>query len=447
MKLQELVVVFAIIIVPITFLLSFYISTGTKTLTYQSLYDHGLLTATHDAIYAFELNTTNDAYSDNAETKRNILKSSVKQFEKSLVNACGIASYNVNEIEEYIPAIVFGMYDGFYLYAPSLNVQTGKYEHNLKNYVYYSEKLSDGTVIIYSLDNYVTVMKTVGTEYIIKSGYLLCTNKTQITANIRYKDINITENEAQKYYQNAYDFSKWFLDTAGLKSIDYLDVQNTDNDPENENSLFVQHKRKIMKEKIEGVLNSTIAAYSQRTGEHNYKMPRISEKEWERIYSNISMITFFQGRKIGLTNYNGYCVLNSTNHNEYPNPNLLYFIDIEGNYHDIRCNHKDFISTGYPIGDFNRRKVPETMEITNEDGSVDVVETGKYLYRFKNDEINNALACYYCINGQDRKTEDNKPVTVYDYINDSDTGDATKRAYYTALAKARLNTVKLTQTD
>mgnify|MGYP003308007776 CR=1 FL=1 len=66
----------------------------------------------------------------------------------------------LNEIEEYIPAIVFGMYDGFYMYAPSKElVGDNKYEykHNLKNYVYYSETLDDGTVIRYSLDNYVVV--------------------------------------------------------------------------------------------------------------------------------------------------------------------------------------------------------------------------------------------------------------------------------------------------
>ena len=68
MKLQNLTVIFIIIIIPVILLVSLYISTGLKTIKYQSLYDTGLLTATHDAIYAFELNTTNDAYSDNSET-------------------------------------------------------------------------------------------------------------------------------------------------------------------------------------------------------------------------------------------------------------------------------------------------------------------------------------------------------------------------------------------
>ena len=100
MKLQNLTVIFVIVIIPVILLVSLYITNGLKTIKYQAIYDSGLLTATHDAIYAFELNTTNDAYSDNAETKRNILKSSVKAFERSLCNTCGISSYNTKEIEE-----------------------------------------------------------------------------------------------------------------------------------------------------------------------------------------------------------------------------------------------------------------------------------------------------------------------------------------------------------
>ena len=93
MKLQNLTVIFIIIIIPIILLTSLYITNGLKTIKYQTLYDTGLLTATHDAIYAFELNTANSEYSENPEVKRDILKSSVKMFEKSLSNTCNISSY------------------------------------------------------------------------------------------------------------------------------------------------------------------------------------------------------------------------------------------------------------------------------------------------------------------------------------------------------------------
>lgn len=428
MKLQNLTVIFIIIIIPVILLVSLYISTGLKTLKYQSLYDTGLLTATHDAIYAFELNTAKNEYSDNSETKRNILKSSVKMFEKSLANTCNISSYNTDEIEEYIPAIVFGMHDGFYMYAPSYNSQTRKYEHNLKNYVYYSETLDDGTVIIYSLDNYVTVSGDFG----IKEGYLIDLSGSEPDGT-KYKGITINQDDtdAIKYYKEAYYFTNWFLNTAkiqnkkkNLRSCDYLNI-NSLNNPEDENSAFVQHKREIMKNKIESVLNSSITAYSERTWNRTYKMPKLSEEDWQKIYSNISMITFFQGKSIGLTKYNGYCVLNSTNSNEYVNPNLMYFTDENETYHDIRCEKKGEQLTGYKIGDFEKM----TIENTDDEGNV----TKSYEYKHKE------LACYDCINGSLKAS-----ASVHEYVQNA--SDEIKTAYWTSLARERYNTAKLFDT-
>lgn len=438
MKLSQLTVIFIIIIIPIVLLTSFYISTGLKTIKYQALYNTGLLTATHDAIYAFEKNTINNAYSDNAETKRNILKSSVKAFEKSLCSTCGISAFNTNEIEEYVPALVFGMYDGFYIYAPSYNSQTRKYEHGLKNYVYYSEMLDDGTCITYSLDNYVIVSGEFDGEYIVKEGYLIDLEGS-LENGTKYKGINIDnkEDSAIKYYKEAYYFTNWFLNEARIQDkrknnniADFLNI-GTSNDPEDENSPFIQHKRSIMKEKIEGVLNSTITAYSKRTWNQNYKMPKLSEEDWERIYNNISMISFFQGKQVGFSKFNGYCVLNSTNSNEYVNPNLIYFInDEDGAYHDIRCTDLESIDkniNGYKIGIFSKKREEETDEQGN------VIVKHKYTH--------NELACYNCINGQLGKTQ-----TIRDYISISG-NENIKTSYWTALARERYNTPKLIDTS
>ena len=422
MKLQNLTVIFVIIIIPVVLLVSLYITNGLKTIKYQAIYDSGLLTATHDAIYAFELNTTNDAYSDNAETKRNILKSSVKAFEKSLCNTCGISSYNTKEIEEYIPAIMFGMYDGFYMYAPSLNSEE-KYEHSLKNYVYYSEKVND-IIITYSLDSYISVSGVFdGTHYETKEGYLMVLDNSN-SDGTKYKDITIDDNDSDaiKYYREAYKFTSWYNNNVKNKitndNTKYFEI-DAGNDPENENSAFTKHKREIMKNKIEQVLNSTITAYSNRTTNTTvYKMPKLNVYDWEKIYSNISMVTFFQGKNIGLTNYNGYCVLNSTNSNEYVNPNLMYFIK-DDTYHDIRCEDMESISDysyGYRIGEFKKRT-------KKDDG---------YSYN------HNENACYKCINGQ---ISSNK--SVYDYVRETATNKEIKSSYFTSLARERYNTVKL----
>ena len=315
MKLQNLTVIFIIIIIPIILLVSLYITSGLKTLKYQSLYDTGLMTATHDAIYAFEQNSADDKYSSNPEIKRDILKSSIKMFEKSLANTCGISSYSYQEIEEYIPAIVFGMYDGFYMYAPSKEYtkdedgnEKYEYKHNLKNYVYYSEILDDGTVIRYSLDNYVVVTGNFNGKYLTRGGYLAVgassDGKTYQSISIIREDNLLSEGHHEdgiNYYEEAYDFTNWFLNEANMGSkAEYLNISTT-NDPEDENSAFVQHKREIIKYKIENVLNSSITAYSQRMWGKVYKMPKFSEEDWQKIYNNISMITFLQGKNIGLT--------------------------------------------------------------------------------------------------------------------------------------------------
>ena len=449
MKLQNLTVIFIIIVIPIILVLSLYISSGIKTIKYQSLYDDGLLSATHDAVYAYELNSANNDYSENPETKRSIIKSSVKMFEISLANSCGISSYSSDEIEEYVPAVVFGMYDGFYMYAPSglYDDTTGglkDYAHNLKNFVYYSETiknaLGEDITITYSLDNYITVSGDFGSGYEVKKGYLMNLDDSLYTGD-EYNDVKIvaeeiggeTNNEAIEYYKAAYRFTHWFLNNAKLrdKTIDGLkpfDISDT-NDPENEKSAFVQHKRKVIKDKIESVLNSTITAYSNRTWGKTYKMPKLSQDDWQKIYNNMSVITFFQGKEIGLTNYNGYCVVNCTNSKEYVNPNLMYFTDDSGYYHSILCDKcKTYTISptgksklnGYKIGSFEKKQV-------------DTETTKKYEY--EHDE----LACYDCINGAATSQKE----TVYEYITTTDKEDL-KSVYWTSLGRERYDPTKIT---
>lgn len=458
MKLQNLTVIFIIIIIPIILVLSLYISSGIKTIKYQSLYDDGLLSATHDAVYSYELNSANNDYSENPETKRSIIKSSVKMFEKSLANSCGIPSYSSDEIEEYVPAVVFGMYDGFYMYAPSglYDATTGKvedYAHNLKNYVYYSEVIRNASgkdiTITYSLDNYITVSGDFGDGYEIKKGYLMKVDDA-LYSGVKYDNIKIyTEEidgeintEATEYYKAAFSFTHWFLNETGLSSIDidgngsYPFAISNGNDPENEKSAFVQHKRKVIKDKIESVLNSTITAYSNRTWGKTYKMPKLSQDDWQKIYNNISIITFFQGKKIGLTNYNGYCVVNCTNTKEYVNPNLMYFTDEDGYYHSIlceKCKNYEIIDksklNGYKIGSFEKKQISVIPEGETEPQK-------EYFYE------HNELACYDCINGASTSEKEN----VYEYINASGEEDL-KSVYWTSLGRERYDPSKITPID
>lgn len=476
MKLQSLTIIFIIIVLPIILVLSSYIGYEIDVINKQNAYNSGVMKATHDAIFSFELNTKNDDYSNNPETKRSNIKAAVKTFENSLSTACNLGLYNNEAIEEYIPAIVFGLYDGFYMYAPSElkktvgGTDTYEYKHNLRNYVYYSERICSDIVIRYSLDNYVVVSGTFNGTYHTKSGYLInldkcntkytynpTTGECQLLSDFRYDGAEIVQSEtlnykkveidestgtaailpdsetstsAKEYFELAIAFTKWFQGTDKYSSIisavPGLKTGNS-NDPDNENSAFVQHKREVIKSKIETVLNSSITAYAKKTG-IDYKMPKFSGEEWERIYNNISVISFVQGMDLGFKEYNGYCVLNSTNSQEYVNPNLMYFTDSSGNYHDIRCSSCDgVVTTGYKIGEFESTKYELTNPTTGDTQT-------KYYYE------HDQYACYGCINSND--TLDNTD-NIYNFMNSGSTSIETKKSYYTALARERNKTTKL----
>lgn len=469
MKLQNLTVIFIIIILPIVLVLSAYIGYEVQTIKKQNLYNTGLTSATSDAIFAFELNTKNDVYYNNAESKRSNIKAAIKTFENSLSNTCNLGLYNNEAIEEYIPAIVFGLYDGFYMYAPT-QTQSQGYKHDLKNYVYYSEEIKQGNidiVIRYTLDNYVAVSGKIGDKYVTKAGYLINLNdlngsvikdKLEET-RIKYKGLTIetesieeygkdeegkinkvvndkSNNLAIAYYKEAYEFTNWFMNEVKIgQTVEYLRIGDT-NDPENENSPFVQHKREIMKNKIQSILNSSITAYSNKT-RNNYKMPVLREDDWNKIYDNISVISFVQGINLGFKNYNHYCVINSTNNQEYVNPNLIYFTD--GNsYHDIRCTDENVDwenATGYKIGSFEKQTYE--AEKKNEDGATITDAQGNSVLENRYYYKHNELACYKCINGTKRAKED-----IYTYITQN-ANSAEKKSYYSALARERKSTVKL----
>ena len=62
MKLQHLAVIFVIIIVPISLVMASYIQNQIDAIVMQTDYDRTLISATYDAVKAFQLNTVNNKY-------------------------------------------------------------------------------------------------------------------------------------------------------------------------------------------------------------------------------------------------------------------------------------------------------------------------------------------------------------------------------------------------
>jgi len=224
MKIQSLAIIFILIILPISFVLSIYTQNQIKTLNYQISYDSKLYTATYDAIKAFQLNTLNNSQSDLTNSKIRDIEASVNTFFNSVSSNFNLSGYSKEAIQEYVPAVVYTMYDGYYIYAPYENIvknvipqtddsqgiveydiNSSKTQYGLKPYVYYTKRYigRDYDLIIkYSLDNYISIRGFIGTEYISKSGYV-----------IDYKNINISGNTST--YTSKTDISGWNVTYRG----------------------------------------------------------------------------------------------------------------------------------------------------------------------------------------------------------------------------------------
>lgn len=173
MKLQGLAVIAIIIILPMTIILSSYSQSQIKTLQLQTQYDSKLQNATYDAIKAFQLNMSNSSTSDLANSKMRDIKASVNTFYNSLASHFNMVGYGKDVLQNYVPAIVYTLYDGYYIYSAdntldaedkfdeNASYKNGESIYGLKPYIYYSCRYkpngNSDFVITYSLDSYITI--------------------------------------------------------------------------------------------------------------------------------------------------------------------------------------------------------------------------------------------------------------------------------------------------
>ena len=204
MKLQYIAVVFVLIIVPISLVMASYIQNQIDAITLQTAFDKNLISATYDAVLAFQLNTTNNKYASISNSKIRDIEASINTFYNSLNNSMLEYAQATKDLEAYIPAMLFTLYDGYYIYTSynnvyervgegenekvEINLDKNNYQNGLKPYVYYSAKYKlpkNGNIIVvnYTLDNEITVYGDFGDGYVTKSGYLINPNEVDIIAN------------------------------------------------------------------------------------------------------------------------------------------------------------------------------------------------------------------------------------------------------------------------
>ena len=188
MKLQSWIVVFAIIVIPIVLVMSLYIQVQINYVNLQGNYDTVLNNATYDAIKAFQINELNSTTQNIAQEKIRDVEASVTTFYNSLATNFGQSGYSEQELQSFVPALVYTLYDGYYIYTKynnvvtednTINLNSTQSETGLKPYVYYSARYKKGNkdvVINYTLDNYITVFYSNGSStYETYSGFLIDT--------------------------------------------------------------------------------------------------------------------------------------------------------------------------------------------------------------------------------------------------------------------------------
>lgn len=134
MKLQHVTVMFIIIFMPILMVTSYFISLQVETIKLESSYDEKLLKATHDAMTSFELNTANEDLSSVADSLRSIIDASNNIFFNTLCTNMGVSNASKSFVQPFIPAILYTLYDGYYIYSPTNTPEicTDKYGRTIR---------------------------------------------------------------------------------------------------------------------------------------------------------------------------------------------------------------------------------------------------------------------------------------------------------------------------
>lgn len=242
----------------------------------------------------------------------------------------------------------------------------------------------------------------------------------------------------------SYEFS------SGVETSIYYEFKDTDDrkifdeseDPEDEKSKFYIHKLEVIKNSIKYNLNLAISAYTNTMNtSYNFSLPVLEEEEWDKILSNVSIVSFMQGWNCGLNIYNNYQMVCSTNNELTVTPSEIYYVesdkfnDTKSDYHRIDCpvwhaTSDKFMSFKSKEVKFDKVLKPASTE---------------YSYDHRN------LACYTCINTGNyyertlflEKEETDYYKKVNSLKNTSGSDDTAKQtAAYIGIAKERIDTYK-----
>ena len=337
MKLQHLTVIFILIILPVIIVVSEYIDNQIDRVNLVASFDRKLLNSTYDAIKAYKINTVTNAISDISNSKIKDIEATVKTFYNSLSTSFGYTGYKSKVMESYVPAVVFALYDGYYIYSPFQNVLTSvkeeekdlatgtiiqkhsidettvdeNYENEktlngLKPYIYYScrytpEGTSDDFVINYTLDNYITIQGTINGKYVYDYGYLISGITLNGDGSYEYDGVKFYENDTENLSEYLGDTLYEYVKINGRKY--YLQGDGTS---EEDNIFYIDNSGNKMVQTYNTVSNREEFMKYYNAIKHNkssYEYYKNAYRFYRKIMTSSSGIAYQDDDG---TNVNGY---------------------------------------------------------------------------------------------------------------------------------------------
>ena len=406
MKLQNMTVIFIIIMIPIILVVSYYIGLQINTITMQKNYTVKLQTAAKDSIQALEINTVewNSASSNLADSKRRDVLASINTFTTSLANNMGIGGAGKGRIQTYIPAIVYTMYDGYYIYSASLmkdqdtdkdgltqfekdtsgkdtgNIKyntegTSSYQYILKPYSPYSARYANENVDVtvnYTLDNYIRVYGKVGTgdedKSVAKEGYLVVYDSDEGVKNvtsgsisgIKYRGAEI---KPETLKENVYA-------DGNVKEYPYI-YDQYDNKLYWNGSNYFSVDKSNKKVYLQNALPEGDAGFSITNRFRKISIPMLNGSEWtvQKVFQILNPGGDF---KFYYENESGAFV-------EFTAEDVLDNVKKDEDYSAINYCVESYVFTRWVTGKLKDIKVGDMQSLT--EGQYNNVESEKYIFR------------------------------------------------------------------
>ena len=224
---------------------------------------------------------------------------------------------------------------------------------------------------------------------------------------------NLTDENGDSVYDFIDNNSKIF-DFGNIKGI------------ESPTSNFNQHRRAVIRYTIEKNLSIALNNYNEFGKNHDFRMPKLKETDWDKLLNNISLISFLQGLNIGNRIYNGYSIINNNKNKEVVTEDSIYIADKDSSGEYTRVTDKSLTDVSNKIGVFNYDFERQTME--------------------PDDDAENVLTKYYypkrqlgSYTGYVAQTNTEEVNDIYTYL---DARQDLAKIYYTALGRERYSMYK-----